>query len=186
MTGSFLWSAQKNEYLFYKKLQNECILPTVNESCDKDQTTTSEKNVYVLSQQNTEKEVIDIQNQSLATPIMSANQSFPENVSNVNRNSLDSATTTENAISQKEFEKIQDVFIEDIEIEFAQCENFPLPIFVDPLSEIKLERTKDKENNENSAENVDKNCNQTTDLACIPTHAHHLFGNFVYELDVSC
>lgn len=54
-----------------------------------------------------------------------------------------------------DLEKIQNVLLTDIEIEFAQCENFPQPI----------------QNN--------------TSVKVEPNTAHPLFGSLIFENDVS-
>lgn len=54
-------------------------------------------------------------------------------------------------------EKIQNVLISEIEVEFAQCEHFPQPMH-----------------------------DQSMNIKTEPIGAHPLFGNNIYETDVCC
>lgn len=100
-------------------------------------------------------------------------QSFSTNPSDNSDNETPTLSTQSNSqignINQNELEQIQNLLVADIEIEFAACEKFPLPI-EDSTSDVKKERIDHDDQAESS---------ELAELAI-----HPLFGNWIFETQV--
>lgn len=93
-------------------------------------------------------------------------------------------------VDENELDRIQNTFIEDIEIEFAECEIFPQPFFHNRCIKTEGNADNSKENsagtilshigviNPNPIETADT-CN-TLNQSC--SFKHPLFGNLIFEM----
>lgn len=106
--------------------------------------------------------------------------------SDLNTEGLEASTSANVVVDENELDRIQNTFIEDIEIEFAECEIFPIPFIGLKTEGNSDSTTADSEKTVcprsdviNSIETADtcRTLNQSSSLR------HPLFGNLIFEMD---